>query len=45
MEAPYYGTPTINIGSRQKNRSSLKTIQHIKYNDKNFINYLKYFIN
>jgi len=27
-EAPYYGTPTIDIGSRQKNRMKGKTIVH-----------------
>ncbi len=45
MEAPYYGTPTVNIGSRQKNRSNLKTIKHISYDDNNLVNLLKYFYN
>ena len=40
IEAPYYGTPTINIGTRQKNRASIKTIMNLNYNDKNFENYL-----
>ena len=35
IEAPYYGTPTINIGTRQKNRALIKSIVNLKYNDKN----------
>lgn len=30
-EAPYYGTPTINIGSRQKNRTSNEEIINCGY--------------
>ncbi|MBS3912898.1 MAG: UDP-N-acetylglucosamine 2-epimerase (hydrolyzing) [Bacteroidetes bacterium] len=30
-EAPYYGIPTINIGSRQNNRSDYKSIVHAGY--------------
>ncbi|HEX7358476.1 MAG TPA: UDP-N-acetylglucosamine 2-epimerase, partial [Ignavibacteriaceae bacterium] len=30
-EAPYYGIPTINIGSRQNNRSHFKSIVHTGY--------------
>ena len=28
MEAPYYGVPTVDIGSRQKNRAKLQSIYH-----------------
>ena len=31
-EAPYYGVPTINLGSRQNNRSRAKTIFNIGFN-------------
>jgi UDP-N-acetylglucosamine 2-epimerase (hydrolysing) len=31
IEAPYYGTPTINIGNRQKNRANLKSIINCSY--------------
>jgi len=31
-EAPYYGIPTINIGTRQSNRSSLNHIVNVAYN-------------
>ena len=27
MEAPYYGVPTIDIGTRQKNRAKIKSIK------------------
>jgi len=40
IEAPYYGTPTINIGTRQKNRALIKSIVNLEYNDKNLENYL-----
>ena len=32
MEAPYYGVPTIDIGSRQKNRAKIQSI----FNQNNF---------
>ena len=38
-EAPYYGTPTINIGTRQNKRSSSKSINNVDF-DKNKINKL-----
>ena len=33
-EAPFFGIPTINIGSRQNNRSSLKSIIHVPSDQK-----------
>lgn len=36
MEAPYFGTPTINIGDRQNNRAKLKSILNCDY-DSNVI--------
>ncbi len=38
-EAPYYGIPTINIGTRQNKRSSSKSINNVDFN-KNNINKL-----
>jgi len=40
MEAPYYGVPTLDIGSRQKNRAKIRSV----YSVNNFHN-LDYFIN
>ena len=37
-EAPYYGIPTINIGTRQDNRSSLNSIINTSYNTKDIEN-------
>ena len=34
MEAPYYGTPTINLGDRQLNRAKLPTIKNVDFNQK-----------
>ena len=31
MEAPYYGVPTLNLGSRQLNRANLKSIYNLDY--------------
>ena len=36
MEAPYYGVPTIDLGSRQKNRAQIKSI--ITINDYSKLN-------
>ncbi len=36
-EAPYYNIPTVDIGTRQKNRSSLKSIIRSDYTKKNII--------
>lgn len=33
-EAPVYGTPTVNIGSRQNNRSEHKSVTHVTENKK-----------
>ena len=35
IEAPYYGIPTINIGSRQHNRAKLSSIINCSYKKKN----------
>jgi UDP-N-acetylglucosamine 2-epimerase (hydrolysing) len=43
MEAPYFGVPTINIGDRQKNRSSLKSINNSSFNEKKIIKLINYF--
>lgn len=40
-EAPYYGVPTINIGSRQQNRSSLSHIVHTNYDTQQILSALK----
>jgi UDP-N-acetylglucosamine 2-epimerase (hydrolysing) len=34
-EAPYYGIPIINIGSRQQNRAVHADVIHVDYNEKN----------
>ena len=34
MEAPYYGVPTIDLGTRQKNRAKIKSIFSIKHQSK-----------
>ena len=36
-EAPHFGVPTINVGSRQKNRAKCKTIININYNTNNIL--------
>lgn len=43
MEAPYFGVPTINIGDRQKNRSTLKSINNCSFNEKKIIKLINYF--
>jgi len=40
-EAPYYNVPTINIGSRQSNRSFNKSIINTDYNKKNILKGIK----
>ena len=37
MEAPYYGTPTINLGDRQLNRAKLPTIKNIDFDEDKII--------
>ena len=39
-EAPHFGVPTINVGSRQKNRAKCKTIININYNLSNILKLL-----
>ena len=38
MEAPFYGIPTIDIGTRQQNRAKLKTIFKCGYNEEEISN-------
>jgi UDP-N-acetylglucosamine 2-epimerase (hydrolysing) len=40
-EAPYYGVSTINIGTRQQNRSLNANIVNVNYNQENITNALK----
>ena len=40
-EAPYYSTPTIDIGSRQNNRSKSKSILNSSYNKKDILKNIK----
>jgi len=39
IESPYFGTPTINVGDRQKNRARMISIKNIKYRYNTIINY------
>ena len=41
MEAPYYGIPTINIGSRQKNRANIKSIINCSYKSNEILKSIK----
>ena len=41
MEAEVYGVPTINIGTRQKNRTKNKNIINIDHNKENILNAIK----
>ena len=41
VEAPYYGTPCINLGNRQKNRASIKSIINSTFSTKNILNLIK----
>jgi len=40
-EAPYFGTPCINLGTRQKNRTVNKSIIHINFNVSKILNTIK----
>ena len=40
-EAPYYGIPTINIGTRQANRASLGSITNTNYQAEDILNAIK----
>ena len=44
-EAPYYNIPTINIGTRQNNRSNYKHIIHTDYQKKSILNSIKKALN
>ena len=37
IEAPFYGIPTINLGTRQKNRSQVKTIFNSNFEHKSIL--------
>jgi UDP-N-acetylglucosamine 2-epimerase (hydrolysing) len=41
MEAPYYGIPTINIGSRQKNRANINSIINCSYKSNEILKCIK----
>jgi len=41
-EAPYYHIPTVNIGSRQQNRSVHDDILHCSYNDQDILNAIRH---
>lgn len=41
-EAPYYGVPTINIGTRQQNRALAKTILNCSYSKKEILEQVKF---
>ncbi len=41
IEAPYYGTPTINIGDRQKNRAKINSIINCSYNYRSILKSIK----
>lgn len=43
MEAPVFGTPTINLGNRQNYRSGSKTICNIEFNQNKIIKLINYF--
>ena len=38
VEAPYYGTPCINLGNRQKNRANIKSVINSSFSTKNILN-------
>ena len=40
-EAPYYGVPTINLGSRQNKRSKSKSIYNLNFDEKQIISLIK----
>lgn len=42
MEAPVYGIPTVNIGNRQNNRSKLKTIHNVHFNETKLLKLIDY---
>ena len=44
-EAPYYGLPVINIGTRQQNRYTNKEVINCNYETKNILNSLKKAVN
>jgi UDP-N-acetylglucosamine 2-epimerase (hydrolysing) len=41
MEAPYYGIPTINIGSRQRNRANINSIINCSYKSNEILKCIK----
>ena len=45
MEAPYFGVPTINIGSRQNRRATLPSIINIPFNEKSILKAISKYAN
>ncbi len=45
IEAPYYGTPCINLGDRQKNRAKIKSVINCQFHEKKIINNIKKYEN
>lgn len=40
-EAPYYGIPSIDIGTRQNNRAKIESVIHVDYDKKNILEAIK----
>lgn len=40
-EAPYFSTPTINVGERQSNRANMKSISNVNFNKRQIIKKIK----
>jgi UDP-N-acetylglucosamine 2-epimerase (hydrolysing) len=40
-EAPFFGIPSINVGTRQFGRASLESISNVKFNKKNILSIIK----
>ena len=45
IEAPYYGTPCINLGDRQKNRAKIKSVINCPFYEKKIINNIRKYEN
>jgi UDP-N-acetylglucosamine 2-epimerase (hydrolysing) len=41
MEAPYYGTPTINLGNRQNRRAKINSINNLIFNQKKILFFIE----
>jgi UDP-N-acetylglucosamine 2-epimerase (hydrolysing) len=40
-EAPFFGVPSINVGTRQFGRANLESISNVKFNKKNILSIIK----